>query len=613
MGRPGGRPGVLSVFRDRGLSGVAGRPAAAVRGFAPGTARRKTHPSAGVARNLHPTRIPEAVGAWICPRLPATFVIHKVAPVMKMEFRVVRLTLATLLAAGTLSAHAASTLIFCAEGGPEGFDPGRYTAGTTFNASSQPLFNRLVEFERGGTRIVPGLAEKWTISPDGLVYTFNLRKGVKFHATEWFKPGRTLNADDVVFTFDRMINKENAFQKAFPASFEYASDMGLPDNIVKLEKPDAMTVKITLKTVDAAFLADLAMDFASIHSAEYADQLLKAGKGNDLNTKPIGTGPFVFRRYEKDAQIRYAAFDGYWDGKAKIDNLIFSITVDSAVRVQKLKAGECHVSSYPKPAEVEVLKKESKVKLLSLNGLNVGFLTLNVKHKPFDNLLVRQAINMAIDKKSLVDAVYQGAGAVAVNPIPPTMWGYNKAVKDYEYSTEKAKALLAKAGFPNGFETRLWALPVQRPYNPNGQQSAEMIQSDLARIGIKTQIVKYEWAEYLKRAKAGESDIGMFGWNGDNGDPDNFMANLLSCAAVGGSNYGQWCDTEYDGLIKKAKQTANLAERTKLYEQAQVVFKREAPWVPIAHSVVYQPVLQSVEGYKMSPFGSVQFFGVSLK
>ncbi len=533
---------------------------------------------------------------------------------MKTLIRIARHTLAvSVIAGGAIGAQAATTFIYCSEGSPEGFDPGRYTSGTTFNASSQAIFNRIVEFEIGGTRVVPALAERWAISPDGLVYTFQLRRGVKFHATDYFKPTRELNADDVIFTLDRMINKENAFQKAVPASFEYASDMGLDTNIAKLEKPDAMTVKITLKTVDAAFLADLAMDFASIHSAEYAEALLKAGKGAELNVKPIGTGPFVFKRYEKDAQIRYAAFEGYWAGKAKIDNLVFAITVDSAVRAQKLKAGECHMSAYPKPAEVEVLKKEPKLKLLSQNGLNVGYLALNVKHKPFESLQVRQAINMAINKKSLVEAVYQGAGAVAVNPIPPTMWSYNKAVKDYEYNPEKARALLAEAGFPNGFETKLWALPVQRPYNPNGQQAAELIQADLAKVGIKAQIVKYEWAEYLKRAKAGEADIGMFGWTGDNGDPDNFMATLLSCAAVGGSNYGQWCNAEYDTLINKAKQTSNLAERTKLYEQAQVVFKREAPWVPMAHSLVYQPMQRNVEGYKMSPFGSVQFFGVSLK
>lgn len=520
---------------------------------------------------------------------------------------------AVLLGAAGPAALAAGTLIYCSEGSPEGFDPARYTSGTTFNASSQTVFNRLVEFEPGGTAVVPALAERWTVSPDGRVVTFMLRRGVKFHGTDSFKPTRELTADDVVFTFDRMINKDNAFNRAAPASFEYAQDMGLPENIVKVEKLDPLTVRFTLKAVDAAFLANLAMDFASIHSAEYADSLLKAGQAIELNNRPVGTGPFVFRRYEKDAQIRYAAFDGYWGGRAKIDTLVFAIVKDSAVRMQKLKAGECHVSVYPKPAEVTVMKADPNLVLMSQQGLNIGYLSLNVARKPFDNPDVRRAIAMAIDRKALVDAVYQGAGQMAVNPIPPTMWSYNKQVKDPPYDPAQARALLAKAGLPNGFETTLWALPVQRPYNPNGTQAAELIQADLAKVGIKARIVKYEWAEYLKRAKAGESDIGMFGWTGDNGDPDNFLATLLSCAAVGGSNYAQWCNKEYDDLVNKAKQTTNVAERTRLYEQAQVVFKRELPWVTMAHSVVVQPMRKNVKGFRMSPFGAVQFYGVSVE
>jgi len=525
------------------------------------------------------------------------------------------LALAALACASSGAALAANALVYCSEGSPEGFDPARYTAGTTFNASSQPVFNRLVEFEIGGTQVIPGLAEKWDVSADGLTYTFHLRRGVKFHSTEGFKPSRDFNADDVLFSFQRMLNKDHPFNKATqPApSFEYAQDMGLPENIAKIDKPDPHSVRFTLKQVDAAFLANLAMDFASIHSAEYADQLLKKSAANELNTKPVGTGPFVFKRYEKDAQIRYAAHPAYWRGKAKIDNLIFAIVPDSAVRMQKLKANECQISAYPKPAEVETLKKDPNIKLMHENGLNIGYLSLNVKKKPLDNADVRRAINMAINKKSLVAAVYQGAGQVAVNPIPPAMWSYNKAVKDHEYNPEKAKQLLTKAGHPNGFEIKLWALPVQRPYNPNGSQTAEMVQADLAKVGIKAQIVRYEWAEYLKRAKDGESEIGSFGWTGDNGDPDNFLATLLSCAAVGGSNYAQWCDKEYDTLVVKAKQTTNQAERSKLYEKAQEVFKREAPWVPIAHSVVYQPMRKNVEGYKMSPFGAVQFYGVTVK
>ena len=518
-----------------------------------------------------------------------------------------------LLGATALGAQAATTLIYCSEGSPEGFDPARYTAGTTFDASSQPVFNRLVEFERGSTQVEPALAEKWSISADGLVYTFNLRKGVKFHSSDSFKPSRELNAEDVRFTFDRMLNKDNAFHKAAPAGYDYANDMGLPANVLKVEAPDPMTVRFTLKDVDAAFLANLAMDFASIQSAEYGAQLLKAGQARELNNAPIGTGPFVFKRYEKDAQIRYSANADYWRGKPQIDNLIFAITKDSAVRMQKLKAGECQVSAYPKPAEVELIKNDPKLKVLAIDGLNVGYLSLNIKKPPLDKVEVRRAINLAIDRKALVEAVYQGTGVIARNPIPPSMWSYNKGLDAWAYDPAQAKALLAKAGLPNGFEVVLWALPVQRPYNPNGQQAAELIQSDLAKVGIKARIVKYEWAEYLKRGKAGESEMGMFGWTGDNGDPDNFLGNLLSCAAVGGSNYGQWCDKEFDALVTKGRRTIPIAERTKIYEQAQVVFRREAPWVPMAHARVFTPMSTKVEGYKMSPFGTVQFFGVSLK
>ncbi|MEN9543427.1 MAG: hypothetical protein RLZZ598_260, partial [Pseudomonadota bacterium] len=443
--------------------------------------------------------------------------------------------------------------------------------------------------------------------------TFHLRNGVKFHSSDSFKPSREFNAEDVLFSFDRMLNKENAFHKAAPASYQYAQDMGLPANVAKIEAPDPLTVRFTLKQVDAAFLANVAMEFASIQSAEYGAQLLKAGQAGEINNKPIGTGPFVFRRYEKDAQIRYTANADYWRGKAQIDNLIFAITKDSAVRMQKLKAGECQVSAYPKPAEVELIKKDPKLKLLTLEGLNVGYLTLNVKHPPFDKLEVRRAINLAIDRKTLVDAVYQGAGVVARNPLPPSMWSYNKNLPQWDYDPVQAKALLARAGFPNGFETTLWALPVQRPYNPNGQQAAELIQADLAKVGIKARIVKYEWAEYIKRGKAGESDIGMFGWNGDNGDPDNFLGNLLSCAAIGGSNAGQWCNKEFDDLVIKGRRTIPIAERTRIYEKAQEVFRHEAPWVPIAHARVFTPMSMQVEGFKMSPFGTTQFHGVSLK
>ena len=167
-------------------------------------------------------------------------------------------------------AQAAGTLIYCSEGSPAGFDPAQYVTGTDFDAAAETVFNRLVQFERGSTRVVPGLAEKWEVSPDGKTYTFHLRRGVAFHTTDYFKPTREFNADDVVFTFERMLDKNHPFNKAYRAEFPYFTDMGMDRNIAKVEKVDPNTVRFVLKKPEAAMLQNLAMSFASIHSAEYA-------------------------------------------------------------------------------------------------------------------------------------------------------------------------------------------------------------------------------------------------------------------------------------------------------------------------------------------------------
>jgi len=235
---------------------------------------------------------------------------------------------AALLAATVLSgAASAKTLVYCSEGSPEGFDPGFYTAGTTFDASSRPVYNRLVEFKPGTTEIEPGLAESWEISDDGLQYTFKLRPGVKFQTTSFFTPTRDLNADDVLFSFERQLKADHPWhQYVAGAAWEYFSGMGFPDLIQSIEKLDDMTVKFTLKTKEAPFIANLGMDFASVMSREYADSLEAAGKKEQLNQMPLGTGPFKFVAYQQDAVIRYQAHEDYWKGKEKIDDLVFAIT-----------------------------------------------------------------------------------------------------------------------------------------------------------------------------------------------------------------------------------------------------------------------------------------------
>ncbi|MBC3966690.1 ABC transporter substrate-binding protein [Pseudomonas simiae] len=519
----------------------------------------------------------------------------------------------SLLAVATMG-HAADkrSLVFCSEGSPAGFDTAQYTTATD-NDAAEPLYNRLVEFEKGETGVVPALATKWDISPDGMTYTFHLREGVKFHSNKEFKPTRDFNADDVLFTFNRMLDPDHLFRKAYPTEFPYFNGMSLNKNIAKVEKTDPHTVVMTLNTVDAAFIQNIAMSFAAILSAEYAEQLLKAGKPSDINQKPIGTGPFVFQRYQKDSQIRYVANKQYWDpSRVKLDQLIFAINTDASVRVQKLKAGECQVTLHPRPADVDALKADPNLKLLTKPGFNLGYIAYNVRHKPFDQLEVRQALDMAVNKQSILNAVYQGAGQLAVNAMPPTQWSYDDSIKDAAYNPEKAKELLKAAGVKEGTEITLWAMPVQRPYNPNAKLMAEMLQSDWAKIGLKVKIVSYEWGEYIKRTKNGEHDVSLIGWTGDNGDPDNWLGTLYSCDAIGGNNYSMWCDPAYDKLIKQAKVVTDREQRTVLYKQAQQLLKQQVPITPVAHSTVNQPLSAKVEGFKVSPFGRNVFSGVSI-
>ncbi len=527
-------------------------------------------------------------------------------------------SLKTLLAATALvgclagAAHA-KTLVYCSEASPEGFDPALYTAGTTFDAASRTVYNRLLEFKHGSTELEPGLAESYDVSDDGTEYTFHLRPGVKFQTTDFFTPSREMNADDVIFSFDRQLNSENPWnQYVSGASWEYFNGMGFPDLIKSIEKVDDMTVKFTLNHPEAPFLADLAMDFASIMSKEYADKLTEDGAMEQLNQKPLGTGPYQFVAYQPDAVIRYKANPDYWHGKEKLDDLVFAITTDASVRAQKLQAGECQIMPYPNAADVESLKNDDKLQVMQQEGLNVAYLAYNTTQKPFDDPKVRKALNKAIDKDAIIDAVFQGAATPAKNPIPPTMWGYNDEVKDDTYDPEAAKKMLDEAGVKD-LKMKVWAMPVARPYMLNARRAAEIIQSNFADVGVDVEIVTYEWAEYLDRSKAKDRDGAvMLGWTGDNGDPDNFLDTLLGCDAVGGNNRAQWCDEKFDDLVTQAKKTSDQSKRADLYKQAQVVFKEQAPWATLDHSIVFMPMSKKVQGFVQDPLGYHRFDGVDL-
>jgi dipeptide transport system substrate-binding protein len=517
-----------------------------------------------------------------------------------------------LLAANTAGAK---TLVYCSEGSPENFYPGVNTTGTSFDANSQ-IYSRVVDFERGGTKVVPGLAERWEISKDGTVYTFHLRKGVKWHSSKDYKPTRDFNADDVLFMIERQWKSDHPYFKVTSSNHSYFGDMNMPKLLKTVEKVDDYTVKITLNEPEAPFLSDLAMEYAGVQSKEYADKMLKAGTPERIDQEPIGTGPYYLVQYQKDALIRYKAFPEHWGGKAAIDDLVFAITPDASVRWAKLQKGECHLMTYPNPADLDAMRKDPNIQVLEQPGLNVGYLAYNTTKKPFDDKRVRRALTMGMNKKAIIDAVYLSTGVPAKNPIPPTMWSYNDDVKDIPYDPEGAKKLLAEAGYPNGLETDLWAMPVQRPYNPNARRIAELMQADLAKIGVKAEIKSFEWGEYRKRAQAGEHQMAQLGWTGDNGDPDNFLHTLLGCASAkgaSGSNIAKFCQQEFDDLVTKAKRITDVEERTRLYRQAQVIFNQELPWFTIAHAVAIKPMRKEVVGFKISPFGRHTFHGVDMK
>ncbi|MBD1553363.1 ABC transporter substrate-binding protein [Pseudomonas typographi] len=526
--------------------------------------------------------------------------------------------LRTALAAALFSvaaSGAAKPLVVCTEASPEGFDVAQTTVGTTIDAAGYTVFDRLVDFSPGTTNIEPSLAERWEISDDGKQYTFHLRPGVKFQTTDYFKPSRTLNADDVLWSLQRQLDPRHPWHDKAPMGYGYFESMGLKDLIERIEKVDDMTVVFHLRHAEAPFLRDLAMPFTSIYSAEYGDQLLKAGTPEKLNSQPIGTGPFILTRYTKDAQVRYKANPDYFKGKPPADPLVFAITVDANTRLQKLHANECQVALYPKPDDIKGLKADPALRVDELQALVVSYVAMNTQHAWLKDVRVRQAIQMAVDKPNLVNTLFGDGNAVpGTGPYPATVLGFNAAVKDLPYDPAKARALLKQAGVPEGTTLTVFTRNGGGVSNPNPGLSAQLLQADLAKVGLKLDIRVMEWGEMVKAAKLGQHDLLFYGWAGDNGDPDNFVTPNLSCdAAQSGENTARWCDKGFDALITQARAETEPAKRAALYEQAQVIFNEQQPWISLAYPKLFVALRKNVEGYHISPLTNNNFATTQVK
>ncbi len=509
--------------------------------------------------------------------------------------------------------HASTTLTYCSEGSPDSFNPQVSLSGTTRNATTPTIYNRLIDFKIGTTDIIPSLAESWEVSNDNTVYTFKLRKGVIFHSTEYFKPTREFNADDVVFSFTRQLSQEHPYHYIGGGVYQYFQGTGMDHLIRSVEKIDPHLVRITLNKPEAPFLSNLAMPFMSILSAEYGQQLLKEGKPEQIDQLPIGTGPFAFKRYVKDSTIRYVAHIDYWRGTPKLNQLVFAITPEASVRYQKLRTDECQIAVYPAPADLGLIEENKTLQLKELDEMNIAYLALNTEKEPFNNVLVRRAIAHALNKESYIRAIYMNNAQVAINPYPPTLWSSTNDVTIYDYNPEKAKQLLTQAGYPSGFSATLWTLPVTRPFNPNGAKMGVLMQQDLAKVGINVKLQAFDWATYLEKIKNGEHDMAQLGWTGDNGDPDNFLYTLLSCDSVTrGSNNSRYCQKEFNDLLIKARGIDDRAQRTTLYQQALKTLSNDTPIIPIAHSKVFRGISNQVQGYVMDPLDMDNFYELSL-
>lgn len=504
-------------------------------------------------------------------------------------------------AAPTETKSGNQTLIVGRGGDSVTLDPIVATDGESFKVTKN-IYDTLVKYEDTNTNVIPGLADSWDISKDGLTYTFKLHQGIKFH------DGTDFNADAVVFNFERWMDKSNPYHNK--EGFTYYSDMfngykGDKNHVIKeVKAADPYTVVFTLNQPTSPFLNNLGMPAFAIASPEAIKKY-----GDKYNENPVGTGPFIFKEWKRSDTITLEKNPNYWQqGLPKLDKVVFKVIPENSARLTALTSGEIDVMDGLNPDDAKTVEENQELQLLERPSMNVGYFTFHFKKKPFDNLKVREAIAHAVNKPAIVQAFYAGRAIPAVNDMPPSVWGYNDQIKDRPYDLEKAKQLLAEAGYPKGFSTTLWAMPVPRPYMPEGQKIAEALQQDLKKIGIDAKIVSMEWATYLDKVKKGEQDMYLLGWTGDNGDPDNFLNVLFNP-----SNRSRYDNKEVQDLLVKAQSEVDKAKRIEMYKKAQEMLFNDVAMIPLAHSTPLLAIKKGVTGYVPHPTGSESVVNVEIK
>lgn len=490
---------------------------------------------------------------------------------------------------------AGSTFIFAMAGDASGLDPSLVTDRISLMVTSQ-VYETLVNYQPGGTIPTPGLAESWSVSPDGLTWTFKLRPGLKFH------DGTDLDAAAVFYNLERWWDPAHPYHDGSFAYFEFMfwGFKGDPACLISdLGTIGTDQVQIILRMPHSPLSNILAMPFFAIASPA----AIQAGT---LTTSPVGSGPFKFVEWVTGDHIRLTGNTTYWGDGPRLETLTFQVIADDADRFAAMQSNTVQGIGDVAWNYVPTATLDANLKVLWRPSLNTGYLGINRSHSPLDNLLVRQAIAHAINKQSIIDNHYNteaDVGQVAKQLLPPIVWGYDKDLADYVYDPAQARSLLAQAGYTNGFTTTLWVLPVERAYLPNAADIATSMQADLQAVGITATLVTYDWRTYLSKLHNGEADLFMLGWGGDNGHPDNFF-NYLLCGSY--RRYGPRDDTLCNQL-QAALEEHDFDTQVGMYEWASRRVHDTLPLVPIGHSRTPLILRRNVAGFIPAAVGGDSF------
>lgn len=504
-----------------------------------------------------------------------------------------------------------SGFVYCVNGQVNTFNPQKVSSGLIVDTLAAQLYDRLLDVDPYTYRLVPELAESWEVLDNGATYRFHLRNNVQFQTTAWFKPTRALNADDIVFTFQRIFDRNHPWHYVNGDNFPYFDSLQFSDSVQSVRKIDSHTVEFRLKNPDASFLWHLATHYASVMSAEYALKLSQEGSQELLDRQPVGTGPYQLNEYRAGQYIRLQRHDAFWRGNPLMPQVVVDLGSGGTGRLSKLLTGECDVLAWPAASQLTILRDDPRLRLTLRPGMNIAYLAFNTDKPPLNNPAVRHALALSINNQRLMQSIYYGTAETAASILPRASWAYDNEAKITEYNPEKSRAELKALGLEN-MTLRLWVPTSSQAWNPSPLKTAELIQADMAQVGVKVVIVPVEGRFQEARLMDMNHDLTLTGWATDSNDPDSFFRPLLSCAAIGSqTNFAHWCNREFDSVLQKALISQQLASRIDAYDEAQQILARDLPVLPLASSLRLQAYRYDIKGLVLSPFGNASFAGVS--